>query len=124
MQDEFPDMATMARLSSKDYSHIESLEQIRPPYPAYHSPEWWALRKRYDELMRQRVRRLRSELPTSSRPVDEVRAHRAAWTALGNEAAKIAYERDGKPRERWLAEFYVPPKKTQDLWEVAENFGT
>lgn len=42
-----------------DFSHIASLDQVKPPYPERFTTEWWALRKRTLELIGQRQARLR-----------------------------------------------------------------
>ncbi len=97
----YPDMREMARLATENYARIESLEQIRPPYPARGTPNWWSLRLRYEQLLHTRLRRERDGQPL---PGDgEQQATRAKWTALGNELATLEYQRDGRTRDWWIA---------------------
>jgi hypothetical protein len=86
--DRFPDMAAMARGATEDYSRIDSLAQIRPPFPAQGTPNWWALRKRLEELLARDQRRLGAKFTADARRRSEL----AKWTALGNEDAKERFE--------------------------------
>lgn len=107
--DEYADMRDMARLSKDAFSDITSLEQINRKHPRFEkgypgagSPEWWALRLRYEGLLMAEIRKSRSgSLKTT--PIDPARATAAKWAALGNEQADVDYQRDGKSREWWLA---------------------
>lgn len=93
-----PDMHELAKLATEKYDHIDSLEQIRPPYPAHGTSNWWALRLRYEQILNARLCRERAGkvYPTEQRDV------LAKWTALGHEQSTKDYERDGKSREQWL----------------------
>jgi hypothetical protein len=73
--DRFPDMAAMARGATEDYSRIDS-------------PNWWALRKRLEELLARDQRRLGAKFTADARRRSEL----AKWTALGNEDAKERFE--------------------------------
>ena len=89
----------MARHSTADFSGIDSLEMIsRKPktrfeggYPASGEAEWWALRRRYEQLLFAEIRKLRA---SSSIPckVNEPEADAAKWSALGNETADRDYQ--------------------------------
>ena len=59
MDDRYPSLRDMARLATEDFSRIESLDQVRPPYPARGTPNWWALRLRYEELLNRKITDLR-----------------------------------------------------------------
>ena len=91
---DYPDMRAMARLATENYDHLESLEQIRPPFPSHGSPNWWALRLRYEQLLESRMRRLRNG-STIKFPDTAAMDEAAKWTALGNEHAQAIYERRG-----------------------------
>lgn len=84
----FPNMREMARLATENYSRIDSLEQIRAPYPANGTPNWWALRLRYEELLLARIRKDRKgvKLP------NEDECESAKWAAIGNEEADRRYQ--------------------------------
>jgi hypothetical protein len=86
---DFPNVTEMARLASEDYSRIESLAQIRPPYPAQGSANWWALRKRLEEVLAKEQRKAGAKFT----PEQAHRSDLAKWTALGNEGAKQSFER-------------------------------
>ena len=84
------------------YAHIEGLAEIKPPYPAVFSADWWELRQRMEEIMAkgQRKRNIRwTEAELSRSKV-------AKQTSLGDEDAKIEYERDGMTREEWLEKWW------------------
>jgi hypothetical protein len=95
----YPDLDALARLSKQDFSDIGSLDMIsrRPKtrfeagYPANGTPEWWALRKRYEELLFSKIRaeRAASHMPCR---VNEPEAEAAKWAALGNETADRDYQ--------------------------------
>lgn len=86
------DMREMARGATETYRHIDSLEGIRPPYPARGTPNWWALRIRYEELLFSKIRRQRAESKLAL-PEKPDQANAAKWSALGNEAADADYQR-------------------------------
>jgi len=89
----------MARHSREDFSTVGSLDMIsrRPKtrfetgFPASGSPEWWALRKRYEELLFTEVRRLRASSCIPCK-INHSEAEAARWAALGNEAADRDYQ--------------------------------
>ena len=89
----------MARHSREDFSTVASLDMIsRKPktrfeggYPASGSPEWWALRKRYEELLFDSVRKLRASSCIPCK-INHPEAEAARWAALGNEAADRDYQ--------------------------------
>ena len=95
----YPDMRELARLSPRDFSEVGSLEQIsrrekamfEKGYPASGTPEWWALRKRYEELLLGQIRKERNAGKFPSR-VNNPEAEAAKWCALGNETAQKDYE--------------------------------
>ena len=95
----YPDLRELSRLSPRDFSEIESLEQIsrreramfERGYPASATPEWWALRKRYEEILLGKIRKERKDSKSPSR-VNEPEAEAAKWCALGNETAQRDYE--------------------------------
>lgn len=84
----FPNLRDMARLATEDYSKFDSLDQIKPPYPASGTPNWWALRLRYEQLLLGRIRKDRkgADIPNA----DECNC--AKWAALGNEEADEKYK--------------------------------
>ena len=84
--------------STNQYSHIESLAQIRPPYPATLSADWWALRRRMEEIMARDQRR--NDVKWTREEI--VRSKTATSASLGEEHGTIEYERDGMTREEWL----------------------
>ena len=95
----YPDMRELAKRSTEDYSTVTSLDQInRQPksrfekgYPGQGTPEWWALRLRYEELLNAKLRRERSQ--SSMKPsFNEAEAIAAKWAALGNETADKDYQ--------------------------------
>ena len=88
--DEYPDMRAMARLATEDYSRIDSLEKIRPPYPAHGSPNWWALRLRLEELLAEKHRRAWKNALIATR-MNVAEAQAAKWSALGNEYGEQVY---------------------------------
>jgi len=110
---DYPSLAEMSRLATEDYSKIDSIDQIRPPYPAHGTPNWWALRRRYEQLLLARVRRERKDAPLAGPTAlakvvgadfDQDRHCRAAtWASLGNERAVVDYQRAGRSREWWLS---------------------
>jgi hypothetical protein len=83
------------------YAHIESLAQVRPPYPAQGSADWWALRQRVEEIIARDSRR-RGTKYTEAEVVQSDNAKRAA---LGEGDSSLAYERNGFTREQWLAKW-------------------
>jgi hypothetical protein len=89
--DSYPDIRTLARGATEDYSRIDALEQIRPPYPAHGSPNWWALRLRYEMLLAERLNRLRrgSDMKTAFNIPEAIAAK---WAAIGHEAADRDYQ--------------------------------
>lgn len=104
----YPDMRDMARLATEDYSRIDSIEAINSrdlKYPAYGTPNWWALRARYETLLAARLRNERRDprgRESKFSPEDERHYVAAKWCALGNEQATADYERKGKTRDWWL----------------------
>lgn len=109
----YPDMRELARFATENYSSIDSIDRFRPPFPAQGTPNWWAMRQRYEELLLARVRRDRNGArlagPSTASKVagadlnHEAHANSAKWAALGNEDADVDYQRAGKSREWWLA---------------------
>lgn len=103
----FPDMRDMARLATEDFSRIESLEQIKPPYPGQGTPNWWALRLRYEEILTKRLRKDRNGEVSPKSEEWEC----AKWAALGNEDADRRYQKFvptahevlARQRPDWLA---------------------
>jgi hypothetical protein len=83
-------MREMARLATERYGHLDSLAAIRPPYPAQGTPNWWALRLRYRELLSRDVRRHRAGSALRFDEREDI-ALAAEWSALGNEAADQDY---------------------------------
>ena len=96
---DYTDIRSMARLATEDYSSLDSLQQIsrdrgsrfEKGYPAHGSPNWWALRIRYEQLLLGKVRKERaaSKLRCDEK-LDEWDA--AKWAALGNEQADRDYQ--------------------------------
>lgn len=89
--DPYPDMRELARGATESYERIQSLDQIKPPYPAFGSPNWWALRLRYEQLLLAKIRRQRADSPLCC-TVNEPEGHAAKWGALGNEHADHDYQ--------------------------------
>ena len=87
----YPDMVELSRLATENYDRIDSLESIRPPYPANGTPNWWALRRKYEELLLGRIRKERKASAFKSR-INEPEATAAKWAALGNEVADRDYQ--------------------------------
>jgi hypothetical protein len=95
----YPDMKELGRFSAEDYSSITSLEQInRQPksrfergYPGQGSPEWWALREKYEAILVAKVRRERAEsrMKFLHNDAEELAAK---WAAMGNETADKDYQ--------------------------------
>jgi hypothetical protein len=81
----------MARFATENYAKFDSLESIRPPYPASGTPNWWALRKRYEELLLGRIRKERNASAFKGR-MNEPEAEAAKWAAIGNETADRDYQ--------------------------------
>jgi len=86
----YPDLTEMAKFATENYAKIDSIDAIRPPYPAHGTANWWALRKRYEELLFARIckERAASKHRTS---INEPEAEAAKWAALGNETADRDY---------------------------------
>jgi hypothetical protein len=119
---DYPDMRALARLSKVSYAHLESLEQINRrdmEYPGSGTPEWWALRLRYEELLARSIRKLWGK-DLAKRGVDPLRATAAKWTELGNEDAQRNYERDGKTLEWWLENW---GGGRESLKSIRQDFG-
>lgn len=106
---DYPDMRELARHATEDYSRIDSLDQIKPPYPAQGTPNWWALRLRYEQLLMARIRRDRANSAIPCR-VNEGEATAAKWAALGNEQADSDYQSYVKP----AAEIYARQRASRD----------
>ena len=87
-----PSWDSLMHGATETYAHIESAEQIKPPYPAQGSPNWWALRKRYEELLLGRIRKQRAAA-TIRLPINDAECVAAKWAALGNEEADREYQR-------------------------------
>ena len=95
----YPDLTELGRRSKEDYSGIGSLEMIsRNPktrfeggYPASGSPEGWALRKRYEELLFAKIRAQRAKTSMPCK-VNEPEADAAKWASVGNETADRDYQ--------------------------------
>lgn len=83
-------IATIAQRASGDYSHITSLDQIKPPYPEQFTADWWALRKRVMELIAARQARLRGgeKCTQEERELSDC----ATGVSEGDEAATSKYE--------------------------------
>jgi hypothetical protein len=86
----YPDMREMARGATESYDRIDALDQIKPPYPAQGSPNWWALRMRYEQLLMAKIRRHRADNHLNL-PLNAPEAEAAKWAALGNETADRDY---------------------------------
>ena len=84
-------MAECAKFATENYDRIDSLESIRPPYPANGTPNWWALRRKYEELLLGRIRKERNASNFKGR-MNEPEADAAKWAALGNEVANRDYQ--------------------------------
>jgi hypothetical protein len=98
----YPDMRELARLATERYMQLESLEQIKPPYPGHGSPNWWALRLRCEELLEARIRK--GWRGAMFQPDwNHARSEAAKWSAIGNEDADRDYQRDGKSRDEWVS---------------------
>lgn len=80
----------MARLATENYARLESFADIKPPYPERGSPNWWALRQRYEQLL---AARLRMDREGKTPAFDHNEAVAARWAALGNETADADYQR-------------------------------
>jgi hypothetical protein len=87
----YQDIAELAASATEKFLHLESLKDIRAPYPAHGSPNWWSLRKRYEDLLFAEVRRQRSGKGIKN-SINEAEAHAAKWAALGNERADMDYQ--------------------------------
>ena len=96
----YPHMHDLARLSREDYSDVHSLDSIsRGPrtrfeggYPAQGTPEWWALRQRYEELLMAKIRRDRAGSPIRTQHDRDREYEAAKWASLGNEDADREYQ--------------------------------
>ena len=86
----YPSLREMAKFATESYAKHDSLETIRPPYPAHGTPNWWALRQRYEELLFARIRKDRNASAHKS-TINEPEAEAAKWAALGNETADRDY---------------------------------
>jgi hypothetical protein len=94
----YPDLRECSRLSTQKFGDITSLEQInRKPgsrfekgYPGQGTPEWWALRMQYEEILLGNIRKDRKASNHVS-TVNEPEAEAAKWAALGNETADRDY---------------------------------
>jgi hypothetical protein len=86
----YPDLRECAKFATENYARLDSLESIKPPYPANGTPNWWALRKRYEELLLGRIRKDRGWSNHKS-TINEPEAEAAKWAALGNETADRDY---------------------------------
>jgi len=84
-------LAECAKFATENYDRIDSLESIRPPYPANGTPNWWALRRKYEELLLGRIRKERNASNFKGR-MNEPEADAAKWAALGNEVANRDYQ--------------------------------
>lgn len=84
----FPNMKEMARFATEDYSKIESLDQIKPPYPAQGTANWWALRQRYEQILLAKIRRERKGADVANHH----ECNCAKWATIGNEAADARYK--------------------------------
>jgi hypothetical protein len=80
----------MSKFATENYAKLDSLESIRAPYPAHGSPNWWALRQRYEELLFARIRKERNASNHKS-TINEPEAEAAKWASLGNETAGRDY---------------------------------
>jgi hypothetical protein len=95
----YPDLRELSRKSQIDYSDITSLEQINRKekgrfergYPGAWTPEWCALRLRYEEILLGDIRKARKASKHVS-TVNEPEAEAAKWAALGNETADRDYQ--------------------------------
>lgn len=87
----YPDLRECAKFATESYERLDSLESIRPPYPANGTPNWWALRRKYEELLLGRIRKERNASAFKSR-INEPEATAAKWAALGNETADRDYQ--------------------------------
>jgi hypothetical protein len=104
----------MAVQPSNNYAHIESLAQIRPPYPATGSADWWALRQRVEEIIAKDSRKR----GTTYTEAEYRRSEGARLTALGDEDAQKAFERNGFTREQWLAKWNPTGKSSGRIPQV------
>jgi hypothetical protein len=80
----------MSKFATENYAKHDSLESIRPPYPAHGTPNWWALRQRYEDLLFARIRKDRNASNHKS-TINQPEAEAAKWSALGNETADRDY---------------------------------
>jgi hypothetical protein len=98
------DWARLTQGATDTYTDIDSLEQIRlvdernrrgsrfpEGFPALYSPNWWALRRRYEELLGRRQRLARGGERWSSE--DYSLSQIAKQVSLGDEPATAEYER-------------------------------
>ena len=109
---DYPDMRDLARHATEDYSRIDSLDQIKPPYPAQGTPNWWALRFRYEQLLTSRIRKDRANSVIPSR-VNDREAVAAKWAALGNEQGDAEYQSFVRP----ASEIYEKQRNRRDWLE-------
>ena len=89
---DYPDMRDLARHATEDYSRVESIEAFRPPYPGQGTPNWWAMRLRYEQLLMAKIRKSRAGTQIKSKPINEAELDAAKWAALGNEQANADYQ--------------------------------
>ena len=89
------------------FDHIESLEQIKPPYPAQYSADWHALRRRVEII----IHRKQAKHPPRW-TADPVAHYKAAMRlAAGDDSAQLDYERDGKSAEWWIGKWNPAGKR-------------
>jgi hypothetical protein len=104
----------LAVQSSNNFAHIESLQQIRPPYPASGSADWWALRQRLEEIIAKDSRRR----GTTYTEAEYRRSESARLCSLGDSDAQQAFERNGFTREQWVAKWNPTGRTSGRIPEV------
>lgn len=90
---------------------IDSLAQIKPPYPGHGTAEWWTLRRRVEELIARDSRKRGSRYTEA----ETRRSEQARLTVLGDSDAQIAFERNGFTREQWLKKWNPDGRSTGNI---------
>lgn len=83
-----PDWERLTEGATESYATLDSLASIRPPYPASGSPNWYALRRRYEELLAIRQAKLGTRWDRDSVELSDI----SNLTALGFEPAEARYQ--------------------------------
>jgi len=103
---DYPRHARLGEVRTEDYLRLDSLYQIRPPYPANGTAELWALRGEVRRTADGRIRKTRSSGGIKNR-VNNAEAD-AANGGYRERAGRCGYKalfrshRSGQARQDWL----------------------